>query len=514
MKKNDFVRMLLLFISYLAFLPISFFLYNGRTSLYMEVFGENQQYSSLPTALLILFTILIGLGISVLVQFGNLFFMPEGRPEKRSILLDLPMSDALCLAYLLNYALSLLFLILLTNGKIGFVPVLVVYILMTLLHLLILLAPSLRHDPIPDPIKEEEVDPHMLEQYGSYLTGLSEKTESPALKTVLLELVSRLDQIDPTLSGEMDILETELSAKCVSLENAIIGHNSTKITLLTREFKELNDRIDSKLSAALYALKGESFSRQSNEIAEGLIDEILDDLGLENEEDIIGHSKPLDCDLRFVKAVRFADPAYKEVLEGYNRTIRQRLEKEVSDAKAASRRLHLKIRKSILICYGVLLVLLMTAGLIRAFVTQPGGYYYKNNKNGTLTILGYNPQYGDKVEIPAEIGGKKVVEIGKNAFFMNTSVTEVTVPNGVTTISIQAFRGMSNLESLYLPKSLESISGYVFKDDFRVNVYFEGDREAWETIFRIQTGNTDLKNDRIHCADDEIKSDSGEKENP
>lgn len=502
MKKYDYIRMFLLFISYLAFLPLSFFLYNGRTSLYVEVFGENQQYSSLPTVNLILYIILIGLGISVLVQFGCIFFTPESKTEKRSILLDLPMSDALCLAYLLDYALSLLFVVLLSHGKIGIGAVTTVYIIIVLLHLLILIAPSPRHEKIPEPVREEEVDPHALEQYSSYLTKLADKSESPALKETLLELSTRLDQIDPTLSGEIDLLETELGAKCVSLENAIIGHQSTKITLMTREFKDLTARIDGKLSAALYALKGESFSQTNNDIAEGLMDEILDELGLENEEDIVGQNKPLDCDLRFVKAVRFADPTYKEVLEGYNRTVRQRLEKELHDAEAFRRRLHQRIRMAILMSYGVLLALLLTTGLVRAFVTQPGGFYYKNNGDGTLTILGYNPQYGEIVEIPAEIGGKKVVEIGKNAFLQVTTVTEITVPDGVTTISLQAFRGMTHLQTLYLPKSLETIGGYVFKDDWRVNVYYDGDRETWETVFHIKTGNTDLNDENVHCTDD------------
>ncbi|MGM9680803.1 MAG: leucine-rich repeat domain-containing protein [Eubacteriales bacterium] len=512
MKKNDLIRMTLLFISYIAFLPLAFFLYNGRTSLYVEVFGENQQYSSLPTALLIVYTILIGLGISVLFQFGCFFFTPDNKPEKRSILLDLPMSDALGLAYLPNYALSLLFLVLMTNGKIGFGVILTVYILMILLHLLIVLAPPPKHEKIPDPVKEEKIDPHALEQYSSYLTGLAEKSESPALNTALQELTSRLDQIDPTLSVEIDLLETELSAKCVTLENTIIGHQSSKIPILTREFKDLTSRIDDKLSAALYARKGESFSQTNNEIAEGLMDEILDDLNLENEEDIVGHNKPLDCDLRFVKAVRFADPDYKEVLEGYNRTIRQRLEKQISDAQAAGARLRTKVQQGILIGYGVVLALLLTAGLVRAFVTQPGGFYYKENENGTLTILGYNTQYGDKVEIPSEIRGKTVVEIGKNAFLQATSITEITVPDTVTAISMQAFRGMTHLESLYLPGSLESISGYVFKGDSRVHVYFDGDREKWDAVFNIKTGNSDLDVDNnVHCTDDP-KEDNPEKE--
>lgn len=512
MKKNDYIRMTLLFISYIVFLPLAFFLYNGRTSLYVEAFGENQQYSSLPTALLILYTILIGLGISVLFQFGYFFFAPDNKPEKRSILLDLPMSDALGLAYLPDYALSLLFLVLMTNGKIGFGVILTVYILIFLLHLLIVIAPSPIHEKIPDPVKEEKIDPQALEKYSSYLTTLAEKSESPALKTALAELTSRLDQIDPTHSVEIDFLETDLSAKCVTLENAIIGHQSSKIPILTREFMDLTSRIDDKMSAALYAKKGEDFALTSNEIAEGLMDEILDDLNLDNEEDIVGHNTPLDCDLRFVKAIRFATPDYKEVLEGYNHTIRRRLEQKIADEQA--RRAHLRtfVQRGILIGYGVVLALLLTTGLIRAFVTQPGGFYFKENENGTLTILGYNPQYGEKVEIPSEIRGKTVVEIGKNAFLQATAITDLTVPDTVTTISMQAFRSMTHLQTLYLPGSLESISGYVFKGDSRVHVYFDGEREKWNAVFNIKTGNSDLDVDNnVHCTDDP-REESSEKD--
>ena len=82
-------------------------------------------------------------------------------------------------------------------------------------------------------------------------------------------------------------------------------------------------------------------------------------------------------------------------------------------------------------------------------------------KESEITITGY---VGDKTEvvIPGEINGKKVTTIGDRAFGECTSLTGVTIPDGVTGIGNWAFSLCVNLTSISLPKSLTSIGSWGF----------------------------------------------------
>lgn len=88
------------------------------------------------------------------------------------------------------------------------------------------------------------------------------------------------------------------------------------------------------------------------------------------------------------------------------------------------------------------------------------GFMYEE-KESEITITGY---VGDKTEvvIPGEINGKKVTTIGDRAFGECTSLTSVTIPEGVTSIGDDAFSLCVKLTSISLPKSLTSIGSWGF----------------------------------------------------
>ena len=54
------------------------------------------------------------------------------------------------------------------------------------------------------------------------------------------------------------------------------------------------------------------------------------------------------------------------------------------------------------------------------------------------TITGYSGD-GGAVEIPALLDGVSVVKVGPEAFFNNTSITSITIPDSVTSIGEAAF---------------------------------------------------------------------------
>ena len=130
-----------------------------------------------------------------------------------------------------------------------------------------------------------------------------------------------------------------------------------------------------------------------------------------------------------------------------------------------------------------------------------------------------------KVDIPAELGGKPVTEIGEWAFAYYSSLTEVTIPEGVTSIRAFAFRSCSSLtkaiipegvtsigESAFqscgsltevtIPKSVTSIESFAFCDcGALATVYYGGTQEDWDALKKnISEYNTPLLNANIICA--------------
>lgn len=84
-------------------------------------------------------------------------------------------------------------------------------------------------------------------------------------------------------------------------------------------------------------------------------------------------------------------------------------------------------------------------------------FQYSDNGNGTCTITNYTGP-GGSVIIPTNINNLTVTSIGGGAFFDNTSVYAVTIPNTVTSIGTEAFWGCS-LSGVTIPDSVQTI-GY------------------------------------------------------
>ena len=83
------------------------------------------------------------------------------------------------------------------------------------------------------------------------------------------------------------------------------------------------------------------------------------------------------------------------------------------------------------------------------------------NEDGTLKVTGY-AGYDTEYVIPAEINGKKITEIGMTAFYECTSLTKVTIPDGVTSIGVEAFNRCTSLTDIVLPDSLTNIGDGAF----------------------------------------------------
>ena len=78
----------------------------------------------------------------------------------------------------------------------------------------------------------------------------------------------------------------------------------------------------------------------------------------------------------------------------------------------------------------------------------------------TSGYYGYPAYLGEdtEIEVPAEIDGYTVVEIGTSAFYNFDEVTSITLPDTLESIYRFAFEGCTGIESMELPEGLVSIS--------------------------------------------------------
>jgi hypothetical protein len=97
--------------------------------------------------------------------------------------------------------------------------------------------------------------------------------------------------------------------------------------------------------------------------------------------------------------------------------------------------------------------------LVLAMTMHAQDFSYTTN-GGTITITDYTGA-GGVVVVPGMITGLPVTAIGDLAFY-NTAVTNITIPDSVTTIGDQAFSDCYALTSITIPNSVTNIGDYAF----------------------------------------------------
>lgn len=90
----------------------------------------------------------------------------------------------------------------------------------------------------------------------------------------------------------------------------------------------------------------------------------------------------------------------------------------------------------------------------KGLVYIKNGNWYEVSGLGTCTDT--------EIVISSKYNGKPVAAISENAFKDITWITNVTIPNSVTTIGRQAFKNCSSLKELHIPNSVTTIKAYAF----------------------------------------------------
>ncbi|HEY5911087.1 MAG TPA: leucine-rich repeat domain-containing protein [Verrucomicrobiae bacterium] len=104
---------------------------------------------------------------------------------------------------------------------------------------------------------------------------------------------------------------------------------------------------------------------------------------------------------------------------------------------------------------------ILAFSIVSTASVQAGDYLYETS-NGTITITEYTGS-GGNVSIPSEIEGLPVTSIGDRAFYVNSSLISIIMPNSVTSIGADAFFGCHNLASAIIGNSVSSIGEYAFR---------------------------------------------------
>jgi len=77
--------------------------------------------------------------------------------------------------------------------------------------------------------------------------------------------------------------------------------------------------------------------------------------------------------------------------------------------------------------------------------------------DGKVTITECNTAASGLLVIPDTIEGNPVTSLGDRAFYNCTSLTSITIPDGVTSIGVAAFRYCTRPTSITIPDSVTSI---------------------------------------------------------
>lgn len=112
------------------------------------------------------------------------------------------------------------------------------------------------------------------------------------------------------------------------------------------------------------------------------------------------------------------------------------------------------------------LALLFVAGAFslpaRAAEKKSGHFIYTVNKDGTVTITGYEEWDATRIDVPEKLAKRRVTAIGEDAFSGLYELESVTLPEGLLSIGGFAFFECENLKTLKLPDSLTSLGNNPF----------------------------------------------------
>ena len=119
---------------------------------------------------------------------------------------------------------------------------------------------------------------------------------------------------------------------------------------------------------------------------------------------------------------------------------------------------------------------------VSALTTSDGFAYSVNSGGNTVTITGYSGSR-TKINIPSEIDGKKVTDIGAYAFSLgetyDETTTEITIPNTVKYIGSYAFYNLRAITEVVIPDSVITVDDGAFHKCINVKRLYIGSKVGY-----------------------------------
>ena len=113
------------------------------------------------------------------------------------------------------------------------------------------------------------------------------------------------------------------------------------------------------------------------------------------------------------------------------------------------------------------------------------GLVYKDNGDGTCTVVGIGTCTDKHVVIPRYHNGSKVTTIAKRAFYNCSTFTEITIPDTVNNIGTQIFYKCSSLHTVYYNGTYGSRENPFLSEPSIKKVVFGGKYVPDEVCFRM-----------------------------
>ena len=98
----------------------------------------------------------------------------------------------------------------------------------------------------------------------------------------------------------------------------------------------------------------------------------------------------------------------------------------------------------------------------KQFYTEENAFVTMEVADG-MFIMKFTNETDTQVSIPPVIQGKKVIGIGAGAFKENDTIRRIKIPENVSWVDKNAFRGCDNLIEVFLPSSLKTVEEELFQ---------------------------------------------------
>ena len=148
-------------------------------------------------------------------------------------------------------------------------------------------------------------------------------------------------------------------------------------------------------------------------------------------------------------------------------------------------------------------------------IADDGYIYFVHNgisyrlKESKATVARQLKYLSGEVVLPKSISYKgntySLTSIGDNAFEDCSSLTSITIPEGVTSIGYGAFAACDSLTSITIPNSVTNIGNYAFSMSRSLtSINFQGTIEQWKAISKDAYWNYNIGSFTIICTDGKL----------